>query len=180
LEPARNHMGMGIALRQPAPVSRIPLPQRIAYAAEIEIDGSPGRAIEIVNLHMLAPHRPPPWLAFPYRRAQLRALEAYLEARPRPHRVLAGDLNSTPRWPLYRRLTRRFQDAALEAARQDGGRTAATWGPWPEGPRLFRIDHVLVAGLEVHGARVLRVAGSDHSAVVVDLALPGGAGHPGA
>src|SRR5262249_16986125 len=160
--------------RQPAAVTRIPLPRRSAYAAEIGIDGFPGRAIEIVNLHVLAPHRPPPWRAFPHRRAQLRALEAYLEARPRPHRVLARAFSAPPRGPLSRRPARRFQDAALEAARQDGGRTAATWGPWPAGPRLFRIDHVLVAGLDVLGARVVRVAGSDHSAVVVDLALPGG------
>jgi endonuclease/exonuclease/phosphatase family metal-dependent hydrolase len=180
LEPLRNHMGMGIALRRPGTVSRVPLPHRSAFAAEVEIEGSPGRPVEILNVHMAAPHKPPPWWALPYRRRQLRALEAYLDGAPRPHRALAGDLNSTPLWPLYRRLAGRFRDAAVEAAALDGGRTARTWGPWPGAPRLLRIDHVLVAGLDVLGARVVSIAGSDHSALVVDLALPGGVAHPGA
>jgi endonuclease/exonuclease/phosphatase family metal-dependent hydrolase len=179
LEPSRDHMGMGIALRRPGAVSRVPLPHRSAYAAEVELEGCPGRPIEIVNVHIAAPHRPPPWWTLPYRRRQLRALEAYLDGAARPHRALVGDLNSTPVWPLYRRLARRFRDAALDAAGRDGGRTALTWGPWPGSPRLLRIDHVLVAGLDVRGVRVVPIAGSDHSALVVDLALPGGAAHPG-
>jgi endonuclease/exonuclease/phosphatase family metal-dependent hydrolase len=177
LEPMRNYMGMGIALRRPGAVCRVPLPHRSAFATEVEIEGSPGRPVEILNVHMAAPHRPPPWWTLPYRRRQLRALEAYLDGAPRPHRAIAGDLNSTPLWPLYRRLARRFRDAALEAAARDGGRTASTWGPWPGAPRLLRIDHVLVAGLDVRGVRVVPIAGSDHSALVVDLALPGGAAH---
>jgi endonuclease/exonuclease/phosphatase (EEP) superfamily protein YafD len=35
---------------------------------------------------------------------------------------------------------------------------------------LLRIDHVLVDAVEVHDVRVVSLRGSDHSAVVVDLA----------
>jgi endonuclease/exonuclease/phosphatase family metal-dependent hydrolase len=179
LEPLRNHQGMGIALRRPGAVSRVPLPHRSALAAQVEVEGCPGGSVEVLNVHIAAPHRPPPWWALPVRRGQLRALEAYLDGTPRPHRALVGDLNSTRFWPLYRRLLQRFRDAAVEAAARNGGRTARTWGPWPGAPRLLRIDHALVAGLEVRGVRVEPIAGSDHSAIVVDLALPGGAAHRG-
>ena len=177
LEPLRNHQGMGIALRRPGAVRQVPLPHRSALSAEVEIEGSSGHPVEVLNVHIAAPHRPPPWCALPVRRGQLRALEAYLDGAPRPHRALVGDLNATPLWPLYRRLVQRFRDAAVEAAARDGGRTARTWGPWPGAPRLLRIDHALVAGLDVRGVRVVPIAGSDHSALVVDLALPGGGAH---
>ena len=38
-----------------------------------------------------------------------------------------------------------------------------------KGPRLLRIDHVLVSGLRVVSAEALPLAGSDHLAVVTDL-----------
>lgn len=177
LEPAPDHTGMGIALRRPGTVSRVPLLRRHAYVVELALDGA---MIEIVNVHIVAPHFQPTWRAVTYRRGQLRALEAYVDANRRPHRALVGDLNSTPLWPLYRRLARRFRDAAVEAARRNGHRPARTWGPWPGSPRLLRIDHVLITGLAAEGAWVLHLPGSDHSALVVDLALPAGAAHPDA
>lgn len=175
LEPACDHTGMGIALRWPGRVSQVALPRRAAYAAEWALDGVPGAALEILNVHIVAPHIQPTWRTLAQRRRQLVALEAYLDAAPRPHRAIVGDLNSTPAWPLYRRLARRLGDAAVEAARQNGHRPGRTWGPWPGAPRLFRIDHVLTAGLAVHEARVVGLPGSDHSAVVVDLAPVAGA-----
>ncbi len=176
LEPARDHAGMGIALRRPGTVSRLPLPRRDAYKATLALDGA---TIEVVNVHIVAPHFQPTWRAVAWRRAQIIALEAYLDATPRRRRALAGDLNATPLWPLYRRLARRFRDAAVEVAGRNGHRPARTWGPWPGAPRLFRIDHVLIAGVAAEGARVVALPGSDHSALVVDLALAAGAAHPG-
>jgi endonuclease/exonuclease/phosphatase family metal-dependent hydrolase len=175
LEPAVDYQGMGIALRHPARVARLPLPRRDAFVAEL---AGPGWStaegdeipVEIVNAHILAPHLQPFWRTVAHRRGQLRALEAYLDAAPRRPRALVGDLNATPRWPVYRRLVRRFTDAALLAAAQDGGRVGRTWGPWPGAPRLFRIDHVLVTGLAVAAAQVVTIPGSDHSALVVDVA----------
>jgi endonuclease/exonuclease/phosphatase family metal-dependent hydrolase len=182
LEPSYDYSGMGIARRSPGPVARLPLPPRGAYTTDLELVRPDGRTevVEILNVHILGPHLQPPWWALAGRRAQLRGLEAHLTATPDRRRVLVGDLNSTPLWPVYRRLTRRLRDAAGEAARGNGGRPARTWGPWPGSPRLLRIDHALMSGLAVHAARVVAVPGSDHSALVVDLSLPEESPHPGA
>jgi endonuclease/exonuclease/phosphatase family metal-dependent hydrolase len=172
LDPARDFRGMGIARRTPGAVTRLPLAYRDAYLTEI---GPPaGAAIEIVNVHVLAPHATLPWRALAVRRAQLRGLETHFAASPERCRVLVGDLNATPLWPVYRRLTRRLQDGAWDAVRGNGGRPGRTWGPWSAGPRLLRIDHVLVWGVRVSAVRVVDIRGSDHSALVVDLALPDG------
>jgi len=170
LEPARNHMGSGVALRRPGRVARLALPFRSGWVAEVAPPAGP--PVEIVNVHVLAPHYMPTWRALAIRRAQLRALLAYLDSAPPRPRALLGDLNATPAWPVYRRLAARFADAAVEAARANGGGPQATWGPWPSAPRLFRLDHCLVAGLVALRAQVVDLPGSDHSALVVDLAVP--------
>jgi endonuclease/exonuclease/phosphatase family metal-dependent hydrolase len=173
LDPARDYRGMGIARRSPGVVTRLPLAHRDAYLTEI--DPPAGAAIEIVNVHVLAPHAGLPWQTLPIRRAQLRGLDGHIAASPERCRVLVGDLNATPLWPVYRRLTRRLQDGAWEPLRGNGGRPGRTWGPWSGAPRLLRIDHVLVCGVSVAAVRVVDVPGSDHSALVVDLTLPDGA-----
>jgi endonuclease/exonuclease/phosphatase family metal-dependent hydrolase len=173
LDPATNYRGMGIARRTPGVVTRLPLEHRDAYRTEVELAGT---AVEVVNVHVLAPHAGLPWQALAVRRAQLRGLEAYLTASPDRCRVVVGDLNATPLWPVYRRLTRRLSDGAWEAVRGNGARPARTWGPWPGAPRLLRIDHVLVCGVAVTAVRVVDLPGSDHSAVVADVTLPDGAG----
>src|SRR5262245_52617288 len=55
LEPSRDHKGMGIALREPGNVRRLHLPYRSAFVAEVPrpMDAEP---IEVVNLHLAAPH----------------------------------------------------------------------------------------------------------------------------
>ena len=125
-----------------------------------------------MNLHLAAPHVHPVAQRFRDRRGQLRDMLAYLDTTPRRRRVLAGDLNSTPLWPAYRRLRRRFDDAAVEAARRIGRRPGRTWGPWSGSVRLLRIDHVLVRGLVATATRVLPLRGSDHSALFAALTLP--------
>lgn len=169
LEPARDHKGMGIALREPGSVRPIVLPYRGAFAAELPgPDGD--EPIEVLNLHLAAPHVHPVLSRLRDRRGQLREVLAYLDATPRRWRVLAGDLNATPIWPAYRRLRARFDDAAVEAARRLGVRPPRTWGPWSGSTRLLRIDHVLVRGLVAQDSWVLPLRGSDHSALVTDLA----------
>jgi vancomycin resistance protein VanJ len=173
LEPARDHHGMGIALRVPGTVSPLRLPYRSAFVAEVagpEID----EPVEVMNLHLAAPHVRPVVQRVRDRRGQLREILAYLDAAPNRRRVLAGDLNATPLWPAYRRLRTRFDDAVAEAARRIGRRPGRTWGPWSGSLRLLRIDHVLVRGLVATESRVLHIRGSDHSALVADLTLPAG------
>ena len=161
---------MGVALRQPGCVRRIALAGRSAYTSEVTADAS-GELITVVNAHIIAPHVGLPWKIAAVRRRQIHGLETYLRSAPRPL-VLVGDLNSTPLWPAYRRLSSTLTDAAVEAARLERRRPCRTWG-LRYGPRLFRIDHALVAGVIVEKVQVLPIAGSDHCAVVVDVRRPG-------
>jgi endonuclease/exonuclease/phosphatase (EEP) superfamily protein YafD len=167
LAPARDHTGMGVALRRPGAVRRLPLPFRDAHVAEVAL--GLGEPVEIVNVHLLAPHARPPWWTVRIRRGQVRGLEAYLDATPRRQRIVLGDLNATPLWPAYRRLAARLADAAVEAARQNGHRPQRTWGPGSRAPRLLRIDHVLLSGVSAEGVEIVPLRGSDHAAVVADV-----------
>ena len=160
---------LGLAVRRPATVRRLPLPGRGALVTDLPL--ADGTDVEVINLHAIAPHTPPLWASIWSRRRQLRALLDHLDATARSRRVLLGDLNATPLWPFYRRLGGRFEDAASLAARTQGRRPERTWGPWPGAPRLLRIDHVLVTGLAVARCRVEALPGSDHAALVADLAV---------
>lgn len=170
-EATRDPDGMGIAARRPIAVRRLSLPRRDARVAVLDPGEWPGlgAALEVVNLHVQAPHIFPQWSALAARRAQLAALLPYLDATPSARRVLAGDLNATPLWPVYRALAARLPDLAAEHAGSRGSLPRRTWGPWPGSPRMLRIDHVLANGMAAADVRVLPVRGSDHSALLVDL-----------
>jgi endonuclease/exonuclease/phosphatase (EEP) superfamily protein YafD len=170
LEPTPEGFGMGVALRRPAAVQRLPLPHRDARVVRLEPEDWPElrERVEILNVHISAPHTRVPH-CWRDRRGQVAGLEAYLASSQGP-RALVGDFNATPLWPAYRRLVAWLDDAALLAARREGRAPARTWGPTPDAPRLLRIDHVLVDALAVRAFRVVALPGSDHSAVVVDLA----------
>jgi endonuclease/exonuclease/phosphatase family metal-dependent hydrolase len=179
LVPSRDYDGMGIALRWPAAVRTQSLPCRPALVAEVWPAGPDGTdparrggSLEIINVHLAAPHVPPVWRALRRRHGQVRGLVAHLDASPARRRVLLGDLNSTPLWPAYRRIAARLRDGALTAARRDGGRPPRTWGPGSGAVRLLRIDHVLVHGVTVEEVRIARIPGSDHQALVVEARLP--------
>ncbi len=174
LEPGasrRDHDGMGIAARRPLATSRLALPRRDARRAELAPSEWPelGEGLELVNLHIQAPHVFPQWRSLALRRAQLAALLPHLDARPNAARVICGDFNATPLWPVYRALAARASDLAHEHAAQRSERAAPTWGPWPGAPRLLRIDHVLGSGVLAAGIQVIPLDGGDHSAVVTDL-----------
>ena len=171
IEPSRDHMGMGIAMREPGEIEKIALPGRGAWRVRLEPAHWPGLGgpLDILNLHFAAPHtfrpRPGIWL----RPRQLREFEAYLLSRPAQRCVAVGDFNSTPGWPLYKRIASQFTDAAVVVAREEGGRTLPTWGPWASCPRLLRIDHAFIRGVMVNSFQVVPVKGADHSAIVMDL-----------
>jgi endonuclease/exonuclease/phosphatase (EEP) superfamily protein YafD len=174
LEPARDYTGMGIALRHPAPVRRLTLPCRDARIADLDWEDPAGARItlEILNVHVQAPHSIPTWGTMGRRRGQLRGLVRHLAASPQRRRVLVGDLNATPAWLVYRRLVAHLSDAAVAAASRHRRPLQGTWGPWPKAPRLLRIDHALVHGVAVQDFQVVPIAGGDHSAIVVDIAVP--------
>jgi endonuclease/exonuclease/phosphatase (EEP) superfamily protein YafD len=171
LEPRSDYDGMGIALRHPAPVANVPLRHREARVAQLAPGLWPGLdlPVEIVNVHVLAPHAPPPWRTFPIRHSQVSSLTSWLDANPHGARIVCGDLNATPIWPAYRRLAERLTDVTVSHAAESGARPRRTWGPWPGAPRLLRIDHVFASGGRVLDARTVSVAGSDHDAVLVDM-----------
>ena len=173
LEPALDYNGMGIASQTPLTVRRLPLPSRDGRITELLLAGADGTpvAVELINLHIIAPHSPIGSRGMQRRRGQWRGLQRHLIAAPQRPRILVGDFNATPLWPFYRRVTAHLHDAALIAAKRDGSRARRTWGPRPGSPRLLRIDHAFVQRVTVLGFQVVAVPGSDHSAVVVDVAV---------
>jgi endonuclease/exonuclease/phosphatase family metal-dependent hydrolase len=159
LDPAVDHSGLGLASRRPMDVTRQPLPHRDAMVGRLD-------DLTIWSVHLANPVGFPPPLGA--RRAQIEALAGHLAGADR--KVVVGDFNATPIWPAYRRLTRdTLVDGLAEWSRRMGTRPARTWGYRPWLPAVLRIDHVLVAGVEVTNALVEQVAGSDHRAVIVDL-----------
>lgn len=175
LEPARDFTGMGIALRRPAQIEQLPLRYRPVRAASLSPCDWPGLAepLAVWNAHVRAPHDWPPPASLVTRRHQLRGLLGHLEERSHPRLVLVGDFNATPVWPVYRQVAARLRDAACEVAERRGERPARTWKPWAgaDGPRVLRIDHAFVHGVEIEDLRRLHVAGSDHDALCVDVTL---------
>lgn len=159
---------MGIALRTPGEVRAIPLPGRSAYVASVPL--SCGTIVDVVNVHILAPHAGLPWRTATIRRRQIFGIEDYLRRSGHGPLVLVGDLNSTPMWPAYRRLSNILTDGAATVARATGRRPRRTWGLW-YGPKLLRIDHALVRGLSVEEMEIHRLTRSDHSAVIVDVRI---------
>jgi endonuclease/exonuclease/phosphatase (EEP) superfamily protein YafD len=173
LHPNRDFTGMGIALRSPAKIERIPISCRDLRVAHLDPASWPVLAapLELMNLHMAAPHTFTPRMGLRMRVEQMRGFLPYLSRADAPaRRVLVGDFNATPAWPVYRQIGRHLDDAAVRVARRRGERPKPTWGPWHGAPRLLRIDHAMVGGVEVEDFRVVDIPGSDHSAVVVDVA----------
>ncbi len=174
LDPAVGYTGMGIAMRLKGGVRTVPLPYCNAQAAVLDPShwSVLDQSLEIMNVHFSNPLRQPPWRTWAQRTKQRRVVEAWL-AEPRRPRVVVGDFNSSPLWPLYRRLTRWGDDVMLTVAGRNGMRPEPTWSPlWSGRRRLLRIDHALATDLAVRSARVVHVDGSDHSAILFDFDAP--------
>jgi endonuclease/exonuclease/phosphatase family metal-dependent hydrolase len=171
LHPTRDFLGAGIALNRPAKVSVLELPHKDGLVAVLEPSDWPmlTEPLEIMNMHFAAPGPRRPIRAHRGRRGQLAGFEAYLEEAPDHPRMVIGDMNSTPLWPLYRRLASRFDDAHRQVARRFGRVPRRTWGPTPNWPRLLRIDHVFVDRVSVSDLWVVPLPGSDHSGIILDV-----------
>jgi endonuclease/exonuclease/phosphatase family metal-dependent hydrolase len=167
-DPREDTKGMALALRRPGVVERVPFGPRSMLRVLLDPAYWPGlgRPVEVVNAHLHNPLSGPPLKARATRRHQLAALEELL-GEPGPARVLVGDFNSSPLWPAYRHLRALATDAAVAA-----GTTQATWSLWPWSPRFLRIDHAFVQHLTPTATTTVRIKGTDHSALVVDLDVP--------
>ena len=163
LVPDRGYSGWGFAGRYPMQVEAAKGWDR-GGAARVQIDDA---TLHVAGVHILDPmHRP--WRKTAAIRArQVDALIEWGDSLPDDEpQLVAGDFNATPLWSVYRRLTSRWED--LVASGSPGTRPLRTWGV-PRGLRILRIDHVLGSGVVATSNRVVRVRGSDHAMVVVDL-----------
>jgi endonuclease/exonuclease/phosphatase (EEP) superfamily protein YafD len=122
------------------------------------------------DVRLLTSHPLPPISLFTalWRRS-LVDLAAEVRAQELPV-VVAGDLNADRDHALFRRLL----DTGLRDAHDQRGRGLAR--TWPASLPLLHLDHVLVrdgpgARLAVLSVEELQVPGSDHLAVVADVAL---------
>ena len=171
IEPRWDHRGMGIALRYEGDVRRLPMPERSGLVASLLPTNWPQltEAAEVIDAHMINPVYWPPWEGTRIRRGQIAAIDRHVSEKEVRHRVVAGDMNASSMWPLYRRLRRRFTDATVQAAKRAGRRPERTWGFRADSRRLLRIDHVFTTGMSAISATVLPMQGSDHLALLVDL-----------
>jgi endonuclease/exonuclease/phosphatase family metal-dependent hydrolase len=154
-------------------LSRLPLEDvttrrvagRALPRATVRVDGTP---VRVLTAHPLPPL---PGLGRLWREA-LADLAREVEAEPLPT-VVAGDLNADRDHAPFRRLL----GAGLRDAHDSRGRGLAR--TWPARLPLLHLDRVLVrdgdgAALGVRDVSEARVPGSDHLAVVAELAvLPG-------
>ncbi|MEE9219035.1 MAG: endonuclease/exonuclease/phosphatase family protein [Acidobacteriota bacterium] len=175
MDQRRSSLGLGMLLRRPGSVRRLPLPRRDGWIAQVEVtepETDRTAVLEVINVHLTPPHYLPPWKMLWQRRRQIHTLRSHLAANSRRPRVLLGDLNSTTLFPAYQALRAHLDDAALVAASLNGGITTPTWAPRPGWRPLLRIDHVLIdSSIEVEAFCVVPVPGSDHAAVRVDLRI---------
>ncbi|MEX1162377.1 MAG: endonuclease/exonuclease/phosphatase family protein [Nitriliruptor sp.] len=144
---------------------------RLTSVVRLDVDGT---SLQVASLHLISPcpgcgpsvlERLE--LEDDVRRAEIGAVLEVLD--PDLPAVLGGDLNSGDRSTAYRRLV----EAGFSDPQRDvGSGMGFTWpadGRWL--PPVVRIDWVLTRGSTSIDAWVVDAGGSDHRAVVVDLAL---------
>jgi endonuclease/exonuclease/phosphatase (EEP) superfamily protein YafD len=167
LRPQLDSRGRGLASRLEARFGDIPLPWRAGVWATVE--EGPQRWT-VANVHMRNPIVFPWWRSVRIRTGQVEALFRWSEGQAEGGPiVLAGDMNASPAWPLYRRLSGRWEDLVARSALESDTNPAPTWAWRPGWPRVLRIDHVFGNGVRAVDSRVIPMRGSDHAAVVVDL-----------
>ncbi len=166
------HRGNAIASRYPIEMGRIRMPKRDGWVAKLSPQHWQNLAVpvEVVNVHISGPHL---WPYFPHpvrRRAQLDALLKDRERSTEVPHAIFGDFNASPIWPVYKRMSARYADGALEAGDADPEFNAT----WPYVPRLgikgwLRIDHCFLWRLAAERARIVEIPGSDHLGLLVDI-----------
>ncbi len=165
LDPRDDTTGMGVATNLPAHFTRLDFPNRRPVVAQLggELFGF-HNGVELISAHLVNPIERPVMVSHRVRQRELQALQATLTAPTKSARVLVGDLNSSPAWPMYRRLAALATDGAVAA-----GGARRSWGPTPTSPRLLRIDHAFLQGAQCVASRLVEVRGTDHRGLLVDL-----------
>ena len=160
VKPVMDYQGKAIVSKEPIHVEEVDFPFRSIMRGETE------GGIEVINIHLANPIDG--WRGrVPERRGQVQALEQLIE--PPRTRIVAGDFNSSPAWPAYKRLRRSLDDAVADWAERTDQTPRRTWGWRPGWPTMLRIDHVFTNNLRATWVDVVNVKGTDHKAVVVDL-----------
>jgi endonuclease/exonuclease/phosphatase family metal-dependent hydrolase len=169
LRPDLVHQGRGIASRFDAQFETLELPWRSGSWARVSMGPA---TLVLAGVHMFNPMAFPWWRSLAARKDQINALLSWADTIDHGEAVVvAGDMNATPRWPLYRRLDQKWDDLVLTVNDGSHRKSDPTWGFRPSWPRMLRIDHVFGTGIQPVTAAVERLNGSDHSAVLVELKL---------
>jgi endonuclease/exonuclease/phosphatase family metal-dependent hydrolase len=166
LFPSEEFEGRGVASKHEAECGSIDLPWRSGTQVRLTVDG---KTLVSAGVHMPNPIQFPWWRSVRERRDQVEALLTWAERQEADALVIAGDMNASPIWPLYRRLAHRFDDLAMTAAEEVGAKPEPTWGWRPGWPRMLRIDHIFGSGVTPIATQVEPVRGSDHHALIVDF-----------
>jgi endonuclease/exonuclease/phosphatase (EEP) superfamily protein YafD len=126
-----------------------------------------GQPVRLMNIHTRSPYTTG---RARQHEEEFEKLTAWVKETDGPL-IVAGDFNSTPWSPLFRKL---LAETRLQQARQGFG----VVGSWPTffGPVRTPIDHVLVTpDIGVVNFRLGPPVGSDHRPLVVDLHISSGA-----
>ena len=93
LDPRDCFRGMGVALRYPAEVSQIPLYYRPARRVILDPGEWEGlsRPLDLVNVHIHAPHAVRPFPSILVRHRQVSGLEKFFAENPSDARLVVGD-----------------------------------------------------------------------------------------
>lgn len=166
LFPSEEFEGRGVASKHGAECGSIDLPWRPGTWARLTVDE---KTLVAAGVHMSNPINFPWWQSVRERRDQVDALLAWAGHQDADALIVAGDMNASPFWPLYRRLADRFDDLAVLAAERSGEAPEPTWGWRPRWPRMLRIDHIFGSGVNALDTQVEPVRGSDHHALIVDV-----------
>ena len=165
LEPRSDLFGMGIATRYPVVVEPLGLEDRSGWVARLESDVWPDltEPLDVYGVHHTNPIDRPWRASRDQRRRQIARIAAAVDERDAAS-VVIGDMNASPAWPEYKLLS----DIGTDAARSTGT-ARRTWFQFLSGPRLLRIDHAFVAGVDPITTSTVKVSGTDHRALIVDI-----------
>lgn len=168
LFPSEEYEGRGVASKLEADCGSISLPWRPGTWARLLVEG---KSLVGAGVHMSNPIQFPQWRSIRERRDQVEALLAWADEQDADAMIVAGDMNASPIWPVYRQLADRWADLAVEGAEGGGEEPEPTWGWRPGWPRMLRIDHVFGTGVSAVASQVAPIRGSDHHALIVDVVI---------